>query len=229
MLGALISGGAALLGGMMANDARADESEANRSFQERMRSTSYQVAMEDMRKAGLNPMLAYSQGGASVPSGSMAQFENPGLAGAQAFAASTSAQAAETQASISADVAQVVIDKTKQEVENLTSVNEQVKAVTRNLSAEFEKLVKEGRNLDDIQRQIQMTINKMGHEIPLIRSQQFLNEMNTLLSESRRYLTGAQTRLANVDANAAEAFGEMGKTVGTLRPVLELLWNIFRR
>lgn len=229
MLGALISGGLGLLGGMMANDARADESASNRAFQERMRNTSYQAAMEDMRKAGLNPMLAYSQGGAAVPSGSMASFENPGLAGAQAYAAATSAQAAETQAATSQDVASAVIVKTKQEVENLQSVNDQVKAVTRNLSAEYVKMLKEGRNLDDIQRQIQMTINKMGHEIPLIRSQQFLNEMNTMLAEARRSLTGAQTRLANVDANAAEAFGEMGKTVGTLRPVLDLLWNIFRR
>jgi hypothetical protein len=54
-----------------ANAASAEQAANQMAFQERMRKTQYQTAVEDMKKSGLNPMLAYSQGGAGTPTGAM--------------------------------------------------------------------------------------------------------------------------------------------------------------
>lgn len=54
-----------------ANASSALQAQKQMDFQERMSNTSYQRGMEDMKKAGLNPILAHSQGGASAPSGAM--------------------------------------------------------------------------------------------------------------------------------------------------------------
>jgi hypothetical protein len=58
------------------NQANITQAKEQQSFQERMSSTAYQRATDDMRQAGLNPMLAYGQGGASAPAGAQAQLAN---------------------------------------------------------------------------------------------------------------------------------------------------------
>lgn len=53
-------------------DFNAEQAMYNRDFQATMRATQYQTAVNDLQLAGLNPMLAYTQGGAGTPSGSTA-------------------------------------------------------------------------------------------------------------------------------------------------------------
>ena len=92
----------------------------NRSSQKRqfkyekwLRATQYQTAMEDMRKAGLNPILAYKQGGAGVPSISAPSAGRPDIAGSLARLTSSHAQA----------------EKTKRELKLMDAQEDQIKAL----------------------------------------------------------------------------------------------------
>lgn len=104
----------------------AKEAEKNREFQERMSSSAYQRGMADMRSAGLNPILAYSQGGASAPTGSAASgaaahMEAPKIHGNPMGEAVNTA---------------IALSRNRQEVENM-------KATFDNIQADTEKKLSE--------------------------------------------------------------------------------------
>lgn len=89
---------AAFVSQVLTNQKQQELAEQQMSFQERMSGTAYQRATADMAAAGLNPMLAYSQGGASTPGGAMAQIQNPVAVGIGAGATSSAGSASSAQA-----------------------------------------------------------------------------------------------------------------------------------
>lgn len=69
LVGAAIGALGSFFGAKSQNKSNRAIAREQMAFQERLSNSAYQRSMGDMRKAGLNPILAYKQGGASTPSG----------------------------------------------------------------------------------------------------------------------------------------------------------------
>lgn len=83
MIGGLISAGGSILSSFMNNSAAEDRQNNAQNFSADQYAKRYQVTMQDMAAAGLNPMLAYQGVGGAFPTGSAVSasgMDNPGAA-----------------------------------------------------------------------------------------------------------------------------------------------------
>lgn len=72
---AAASGASSLVQGMFS----ARQAKSQMRFQRDMYKQRYQFQVEDLKKAGLNPMLAYQQAAPAAPAGAMGQMDAPDL------------------------------------------------------------------------------------------------------------------------------------------------------
>ena len=158
MISSAIGGGLSFLGQQGANKTNMDIAQNQMNFQQQMSNTSYQRAVKDMEAAGLNPMLAYSQGGASTPPGAGTTVQNKLGAGVQSY---QQGQATASAAALQREQAKA-IDPQILNTQSQTALNSaqaaKVQAETKNV---------ETQTLNNIAQNpiLLKTIEKMGAEI----------------------------------------------------------------
>ena len=182
----LVSAGASGLNGILGyvgqsrtNDANSAQAARQMDFEKQMSNTSWQRGVADMKAAGLNPMLAYSQGGASSPGGAQATMGNAIGAGANS----------------AWDAAQNMLQMS------------QLSAQTANTSAMTERTNAESRLIDEQALTEQKRRSHMGADIELMGSRKSGQDVENQLLELRRWLEDQVKgdRLKEVVSNAKRA------------------------
>lgn len=193
----LATGALGFLGGQLTNSASAARADASNQWSADQFGSRYQTTVKDLEAAGLNPMLAYSQGGGSPPTAQQVQFQNP-MSSAMDAVRSTSGA-----------------------VQSFASANQADKMADQ-IDATVEKIHKETRNLDDEQTRLRAAYINLAESSALM-AQQGSTEVikrNVLIATAKKLEAEGLITRAEYDAMVRTGFiGTTAREVKVLSDV----------
>jgi hypothetical protein len=191
--------GASIVGGFLgnrgqraANAANAQLAHNQMQFQERMSRTAYQRQVEDMKAAGINPMLSAKMGGASTPSGQTAVMQNTakaGIEGAMMVANLKNMQATARRTNAEAKVIEKTgMRKAESDIGQTVANSRKINADRERIFAEVNRIRGETNKIDYLIKQIQAETRK-------IKAGTLLTYEQTAESIDRQYMIKQQQDL----------------------------------
>jgi len=229
MLGALLSSvGGALLGHGLAKDRQADAQD----FSAQQFANRYQTTVQDMKAAGLNPMLAYSQGGGNAPTSSAASAQSSDLSQAylqsklnSAQIANIEAQTAKTQAETNI-ISETGLDQAKATL-NKTLVDAGLSSSQiAKVNSETQNIIQSLNNIKSEDERLKQAAKMLNQQSQLFSQQTMTEAQRVKLVEEQAKLVVAQTGLANLEIDAAKSLGNIGREFGQLKPVIDVLLQL---
>jgi hypothetical protein len=202
---AIIATAASAYGAYQQNKAAEQAANRQMDFQREMSETSFQRQVEDLKSAGINPMLVSRLGGASTPAGAMPQFTNVGAAGVQGFREASSGLSSAAQA---------------EQLEAQTGLTntqiKQVEAATDKIREEIQNIPLEGNRLKQL-------IFLMSEQESLYRAQGYeALERIRMHQQTIRKLV-EETKVIGAEASAIDSLNNLGREYGQLKPLIDTI------
>ena len=242
LFGAGASAIASWFGGERRNQAQADQAASANAFSAQQFATRYQTTVKDMQAAGLNPMLAYSQGGGAPPSGQQAQVQDtvtPAVqSGTSALVASLGARKLEAEIeNIQADTGQkeATAKMNRGEADNKAAQGEATSASAAQSRSQvglnevmFKKANAEIANIPLEGNRIRAATESLAEQAKLAMQQGATQGwVRSQLSAAISKLN-SENELLRLDISAADQVSNLGREAGQLKPVIDIIVSILR-
>jgi len=197
-------------GQMETNETNREIAQANNAWSAEQYAKRYQTQVADIKAAGLNPMLAYSQSPGSAPSAQVVQFQNPfqfssaasayaDVRNAESGASRNYASAAQAEASVRQIDA--TVDKIKEETKNVPIEGDRLKYTIQLLAEQAAKTAQETQSQTITQKVLTQTVNKLKSE----------------------------TTLLDLDIEAAKLLDNIGRESKQLQPIVDIVRSLIRK
>jgi len=200
----LAAGGLGFMGAQSTNEANKDIAAENNAWSAAQYANRYETTVDSLKNAGLNPMLAYSQGAGSTPTAQAVQFQNPAAAGVGAYqsaASGTQSFASASQAEAATRQADANVDKIKEETQNIPVERDRLKYAIQLLAEQAALTAQKTQSETITQRVMQQTILKLKSE----------------------------TSLLDLDVDAAKLLDNFGREYKQYAPIVDLIKSTISR
>lgn len=230
-----------LLGGVLRNDSQERQAAKQIDFQERMSSTAHQREVQDLIAAGLNPMLSAKLGGASSPAGAQANIQDvlsPAVSsGQQGKLLAGQLEQIKSQVELNKANAQNAIADIwvkNAQIDNLNATTSQSRAAAGLAETQQQVAAKEIMRVLEQTGLLKFQQRLTGEQAKTEVSRQGSLEAQTALDIERMKLTGADTRLRNLqgkhsDLDLARSVAEakfFEGAVGEQNPMIRLVLQL---